>query len=195
MTFDVEKTIISQYAHQRTGATLQRNVALYLDPLDNFDDFYSFVWDVATAQGFGLDIWGRIVNVARVINVPASTPNPGGFPFTAGAYTMDDTQYRNVILFKALANITACDSGSFNNLLSQLFASRGRCYVLDPGGMRMQYTFEFWLEPYEYVIITGGIAPHPAGVLVLVYQVDVSTTFGFDEAVSLQPFDQGTFLG
>jgi hypothetical protein len=149
---------------------------------------------VETAEGFGLDIWGRIVQVDRSINVPADTPNPGYFAFTAGVYQMTDAQYRSVILIKALANITNCTADGLNQLLSNLFATRGRCYVRDTGSMSMVYTFEFWLEPFEYVIITQyQVAPRPAGVLATVFQVDVATTFGFAESLQLQPFDQGTF--
>jgi hypothetical protein len=58
----------------------------------------------------------------------------------------------------------------------------------------MEYRFEFFLYPFEYVIITqSGVAPRPAGVLATVFQVDVPNTFGFAESLQLQPFDQGTF--
>lgn len=191
---NVERTIISQYGNSATITQLVKNIDSYIDPRADFDTFYSYVWNVETAQGFGLDIWGRIVGVDRTINVPASTPNPGGFPFTSGAYQMTDAQYRTVILIKALANITNCTAQSLNQLLSNLFASRGRCYVRDLGSMTMEYRFEFWLQPFEYVIITGfTVAPRPAGVLASVYQIDVPNTFGFAESLQLQPFDQGTF--
>jgi hypothetical protein len=191
---NVEETIISQFGNSATITQLVRNMDLYLDPRSDFDTFYSFVWDVQTAEGFGLDIWGRIVGVGRTLNVPADTPNPGHFAFTSGVYEMTDTQYRTVILIKALANITNCTAEGLNQLLSNLFAGRGRCYVRDLGSMSMVFDFEFWLEPFEYVIITQtDVTPRPAGVQVSVFQVDVPTTFGFAESQQLQPFDQGTF--
>ena len=191
---DVEQTIISQYGNSATITQLVRNMNQYLDPRADFDTFYSYVWNVETAQGFGLDIWGRIVGVDRTLNVPADTPNPGMFPFTPGVVTLTDSQYRTVILIKALANITDCTAKSLNQLLSNLFAGRGRCYVLDMGSMSMRLVTEFFLQPFEYVIITQtGVAPRPAGVLVNVFQADPSQTFGFAEAIQFQPFDQGTF--
>lgn len=191
---DVERTIISQYGNSATISQLVQNMNSYVDPRADFDTFYDYVWNVDTAEGFGLDTWGRIVGIGRTLNVPADTPNPGGFAFTPGVVTLDDDQYRTVVLVKALANITDCSPRSLNQLLTNLFAARGRCYVLDTGSMTMQYRFEFWLEPFEYVIIDGGtVAPRPAGVLVDIFQVDVNTTFGFAESIQLQPFDQGTF--
>lgn len=191
---DVERTIISQYGNSATITSLIKNLNECIDPRADFDTFYDYVWNVETAQGFGLDIWGRIVGVSRLLNVPADTPNPGGYAFTPGTYELDDDQYRTVILVKALANITDSTANSLNTLLSNLFATRGRCYVLDTGNMSMELRFEFYLEPFEYVIITtSGVSPRPAGVLLNMFQCDPSQTFGFDEAIQFQPFDQGTF--
>jgi len=75
---NVEQTIISQYGNSATITQLVRNMNEYLDPRADFDAFYNFVWNVETAQGFGLDIWGRIVNIKRELLVP-DTPNYFGF--------------------------------------------------------------------------------------------------------------------
>lgn len=192
--FDFNETVISQYANSPTIRQLIESMDGYINPETNFEEFYNYVWNVDTAQGFGLDIWGRIVGIDRFINVPADTPNPGYFPFTPGTYRMTDMEYRTVILIKALANITNSTAASLNQLLSKLFAGRGRCYVRDTGSMTMAYTFEFWLKPFEYAIISQSVAsPRPAAVLATIFQVDVPNTFGFAESLQLQPFDQGTF--
>lgn len=188
----VERTIISQYANSATIVALIKNMDQCIDPRTDFDTFYSYVWNVETAQGFGLDIWGRIVGVSRLLNVPISTPNPGGFTFTPGTYELSDSQYRTVLLVKALANISDSTANSLNTLLTNLFALRGRCYALDTGAMTMRLVFEFYLEPFEYVII-NTIGPRPAGVLLNILQVDPEQTFGFREAIQFQPFNQGTF--
>lgn len=188
----VERTIISQYANSATIVTLIQNMDECIDPRTDFDTFYNYVWNVETAQGFGLDIWGRIVGVSRLLNVPGSTPNPGAYEFTPGTYELSDSQYRTVLLVKALANISNSTARSLNVLFSNLFATRGRCYAIDVGGMMMMLTFEFYLEPFEYVII-NTISPRPAGVLLNILQVDPTLTFGFKEALQFQPFDQGAF--
>ncbi len=190
---DVQKTIVSQYAATSTIVQLIQNMNLYIDPRTDFESFYSFVWNVETAQGFGLDIWGRIVGIDRTVNVPADTPNPGMFAFTPGVYSMTDAEYRTVILAKALGNISNINAPSLNQLLTNMFEGSGRAYVLDMGSMTMRLTFEFWLEPWQYVVILnyGGV-PRPAGVLMYIFQVDVDNTFGF-YGTQLQPFNQGTF--
>lgn len=107
---------------------------------------------------------------------------------------LNDTAFRQLILVKALANITPTTIPSLNALLQQLFADRGRCYVQDFGGMRMAYAFEFPLEPYETAILTqSGAAPRPAGVKLGINQLRTAT-FGFATPGGFyKPFGYGTF--
>ena len=212
-----DRTVISQYANSPTLRQLIQNMDEYINPDTDFDAFYSYVWNVETAQGFGLDIWGRIVGVGRMLTIPASetflgyqeaytapTAATGAQPFgqapmyvgtaSSQTYRLADDAYRKLILVKALANISDCTSPSLNRLLTNLFSGRGRCYVSDTGQMEFRYVFEFALEPYEIAIMTqSGAIPKPAAVLANVLQVDVPTTFGFNEAV-MQPFGSGVFF-
>ncbi|WP_258231375.1 DUF2612 domain-containing protein [Achromobacter pulmonis] len=205
-----DRTVISQYANSPTLRQLIRNMDEYINPDTDFDAFYDYVWNVETAQGFGLDIWGRIVGVGRMLTIPGDETFLGynealnWQPFnqapmytgvqTSQTYRLADDAYRKLILVKALANISDCTSPSLNRLLTNLFAGRGRCYVSDTGKMEFRYMFEFALEPYEIAILTrSGAIPKPAGVLSSLLQVDVPTTFGFNEAV-MQPFGSGVFF-
>lgn len=99
---DVSKTIISQYATSPTIRALIAYMDEYIDPRADIDQFYSDVFDIQTARGFGLDIWGRIVNVARELRIPpedshfgfieSATPgvlNGLTLDFVSGAYTFD----------------------------------------------------------------------------------------------------------
>lgn len=192
---NVLQTVISQYGNSPTLLALIEYFDQYIDPSTDIDTFYSYVWNVDTAQGFGLDIWGRIVNIPRVFNVPADTPNPGGFSFTPGAYALTDDQYRKLILTKALANIINATPPALNALLSSLFTGRGRCYVIDLGGMAIRIVCEFYLQPFEYVALTTyGVSPRPSGVLLSIVQGPPDGTFGFAEGVQFQPFNYGTFF-
>lgn len=105
-----------------------------------------------------------------------------------------DAPFRQLILTKALANITPTTIPSLNALLQQLFSGRGRCYVSDYGEMRMAYTFEFALQPYELAILTqSGVAPRPASVKLYINQAQ-TTYFGFaGGGAGVRPFNQGTF--
>ena len=95
------------------------------------DEFYSNIWNVDTAQGFGLDIWGRIVVIGRNIEITESdyfgfstAPTRSWLPFNQGVFyngakstsvfRLADNAYRAIILAKALSNISATDVRSLN---------------------------------------------------------------------------------
>lgn len=210
---NVERTVVSQYANSPTMMRLIENMNEYIDPRVNMQAFYDYVWNVNTAVGFGLDIWGKIVGVSRLLKIPANTKTfgfnntdfpPDWAPFNQGsfftgqssgqAFLLPDDTYRTLILTKALANIVATTSASFNRLLRNLFPGRGKCYVLDNGGMSMTFVFEFDITSAEYAILTqSGALPHPAGVKFNVIVIPAGV-FGFQEqGGTAEPFDQGTF--
>ena len=64
---DFAKTIISQYENSQTLYQLISNFHDYIDPTANIQAFYDLVWNVDSAQGWGLDVWGNIVGVSRTI--------------------------------------------------------------------------------------------------------------------------------
>ena len=56
--YNVESTIGSQYANSPTIDALIASMNTWMDPTPNLQQFYAFVWNILTAHGFGLDIWG-----------------------------------------------------------------------------------------------------------------------------------------
>lgn len=207
---NVIDTVASQYANSPTLRQLIDSMNQYFDPSTNFDDFYKFVWDIDTARGFGLDVWGRIVNVHRDLTIPddakafgfkeaEDTESFGFHTFSNSTsqtktYRLDDNVYRILILTKALYNISISTPASINQLLRNLFPSRGKCYVRDDGGMQITFVFEFLLKSYEVAILEqSGAVPRPAGVSSAILQIAVPSTFGFMEAIGL-PFGEGLFF-
>lgn len=63
-------TIISQYANSPIIGEIISGFNDAVDPSDDFLRFIDFVWNINTAQGWGLDILGRIVGVGRVLQIP-----------------------------------------------------------------------------------------------------------------------------
>lgn len=180
---DYEKTITSQFANSPTICALIENMNEYIDPRADIQAFYDFVWNVNTAESWGLDIWGKIVGVKRSLQITSfaynfgfNTPLKSFKPFNVApfrnsranplqAYSLSDTAYRKLILTKALANISSTTIPSLNRILNKLFPNRGRCYVQDLGDMAIKYIFEFKLQAYEVAIIeVSGVMPKPAGV-------------------------------
>lgn len=178
------------------------------------DEFYDVVWNVDTAQGFGLDIWGRIVGLEGGRRATINTTNYLGFKTESvsqswkqfgggtfydggefgGSFELLDDAFRAVILAKAFSNISDMTTPSLNRMLQGIFHGRGRCYVRDVGGMEIQYVFDFQLTPWERWIFQSSAVPGPGGVLVSI-MVMPGDLFGFNEAgIGSQTFNNGTLL-
>ena len=146
--FSFWSTIIVQYANSPTITQLIGQFQQFLDQTTNLSNFYDDMWNVATARGYGLDCWGRIVGVTRTIYLAGvdwfgfsqGSPNSVGFgqgPFYAGEsiggnYQIVDESYRTLIFAKAMANISDGSVPSINRILMALFPGRGNCYCAYP---------------------------------------------------------------
>ncbi len=192
---NVEQTIQSQYANSPTIVQLIQNMNGYLDPSANIDDFFDYVWNIDTAQGYGLDLWGRIVGVNRVLQI--TTTDYFGFEGPSGAsgqpwnqapfyngealtanYALTDDAFRTLVLAKALANICNATIQAINQILINLFGASGplpvagNCYCTDGENMTMTYTFGSTLTPLQTAIVyQSGVLPRPCGVSATVVQL------------------------
>jgi hypothetical protein len=211
------ETLESQYANSPTIVALVQAFNDWIDPSVNINTFLANIWDVTTAVGIGLDIWGQIVNVPRVLQISTpeiyfgfseafteATANTGPQPFGSGtfysgppattSYSLTDDAYRTLILVKAMSNISDCSVPSVNAILQFLFAGDGRCYVQDTGDMTERFVFEFPLTPVQLAImLTSNVIPRPAGVEAFVMTYAAGQTFGFSEGGG-QPFGYGVFF-
>lgn len=187
--FDYRQTIISQFANSAVLTQLIADFNDYIDQTNNFDAFFDLIWNVDTAQGYGLDVWGRIVGVTRTLQVQAGLyfgfAEAGGLtvspfnqaPFFSGStltsnFQLSDDAFRVLIFAKALANISDGSIPAINQILLNLFPGRGNAYVTDGEDMTMTYTFEFELTSVEAAIVTeSGALPKPVGVSASVVQL------------------------
>lgn len=207
------QTVISQFGNSPTLLALIERFNDAVDPGVDIDAFYSKVWNVLTAQGWGLDVWGRIVGVSRVLTLPAT--DYFGFeeaplqPFgqapmfspengSTTNYVLTDDAFRVLILVRALSNISNSSIKTYNTILMELFPGRGNAYVTDTGNMTERLTFEFPLQPFEVAILkeSGALSP-PTGVGFEIMVVDLPNEFGFAEAgsPSAQGFGNGILFG
>jgi hypothetical protein len=181
--YNLPDTIPSQYASSPVIIALLESFDACVDPQYNLEQFYQLCWNVDTAVGYGLDVWGRRVGINRNITIPSehwlgfSGPTgESGDSFNAGIfysgqkatlnYTMADEAYRRVILAKAASNISDGSISSINFILMEvLFPQRGNAYVRDNLNMTITYVFTFTLEPFEVALVTGNLLlPRGGGV-------------------------------
>ncbi|MPV99252.1 DUF2612 domain-containing protein [Bombella apis] len=177
---DIRETILAQYANSRalTGILERFNAAV--DPQRSIEPFLHDVWNPATAKGWGLDVWGRIVGVGRVLRIdttgywgfaqgyPTSRTFGEGIWYSGrGAtanYRLTDENYRQLILAKAAANISAGSIADINRILMILFGNRGNCYLADTNDHTMMLVFSFRPTAIDVSIIASGVLPRPSGV-------------------------------
>lgn len=182
--FDINSTVISQYANSPIIMQLIQNLDTYFDQTQNIENFFDVMWNIDTATGTALDIWGRVVGVQRVIPISvgkyfgfleqasSSVSNFEHSSFYSGQpltnnYALSDASFRLLILAKAAFNLTDCSTKNINRLLLSLFPNRGACYVIDNQDMTMVYKFNFALSPVEKSIVNNsGVLPRPSGVSV-----------------------------
>jgi hypothetical protein len=191
---NVADTILTQYADSQKLKSLIYSFNQAVGIEDFIDNFYDMVWNIQTAQTYGLDVWGKIVVVSRQLTVtenqiyfgfneatsdPPVVDDPQPFnqaPFYSGevltsTVTLTNDIYRKLIMLKAAANISDCTIPNLNKLLQYMFSEQGRCYVRVDSPMTMSYVFEFSLSTAELAIVqSSGALPAPAGVTVNIVQ-------------------------
>lgn len=184
--FNWRATVISQYANSPVLLAMIESFNEAVDQTQNLNNFYDLIWNIDTAQGYGLDVWGRIVGVVRTLQISTSTyfgfrqgvpgtdvfGTGGTSPFFSGQpttsnYSLTDDAFRQLILAKAAANICNGSIPALNGILMNLFGMSGTCYVTDGQDMTMTYTFKFQPTPVQAAIIEqSGVLPKPNGVTV-----------------------------
>ena len=175
--FDILRAIQSQYAGSPRLKSLTVTCWSLLNPESSIGLMYEHMIDPWTADGAGLDVWGRIVATARRI-------------YAAGeSVILDDYTYRKYIFVKALFNLTNSSLRSINFFCGQLISS----------GVRVLHTDTMVLT----VLVTEIVDPQalqaflnlrwsPTGVGVKIYYV-LGPVFGFNGS-GLHPFNQAPFV-
>jgi len=199
-------TLQTEYVNSLEMTDLIDGFNTAVDPAAEIAEFYSKVFDPATAVEWGLDCWGDIVAIARTVTLEGNNEvfgfdgsdlNPWDqAPFYSAQatdnYVLADKAYRFLVFLKAAVNLTDGSLADINRLLAWLFEGRGAIAALHVGTMHMRFLVRFIMEPFEQAIMQSeDVPPKPAGVLFDWYYVP-EPTFGFDGS-NLHPFSQGAF--
>jgi hypothetical protein len=181
--YDPWLSVMNEYANSPITTSFIASFNAAMDQTENLENLFDMIWNVLSAQGYGLDVWGRIVGVNRTILFSGSAPDFGfqeahsgtGFnqgPFFTGSsgvsnFVLDDTDFRRLILAKAAGNICDGSIPSINKILLALFPGRGAAYVADGLNMTLTYTLKFVATQVDLAIMnTPGVLPNPCGVVI-----------------------------
>lgn len=180
--FDWKTTLFSQYANSPVILKMIEDFSESVDPSVLIDTFYVHCFDLTTADNdWGLDVWGRIVGVQRVIPVAASkyfgfheagniSADPfGQSPFYSGnstelSFPLSNPAFLLLIYAKAAANIWDGSIPGFNRILRILFPNNAP-YVQDNQNMTMTVVLGFSPSPVQQsILFNTNVLPHPTGV-------------------------------
>ena len=187
----VMPTILRQYIGASKMIAWLELMAAEISIDDFLDSFYENIWDLDTANSYGLDIWGKIVDLSRTMSyqvnekffgfkealidgeTTATDPQPfDQAPFyskkfnTSGLVVLSDNAYRKAIYMKAMTNITNCTVSSLNSMLMYMFSDSGNAWVERDGANAMSYHFNFTPSASDLAIIQSGILPKPSGAVI-----------------------------
>ena len=157
-----------------------------------WQDWYTNVFNVDTANQFGLSVWGIILDIPLYIaNPPSNNPRFGFAPedvnFSFGNLEPEgglnyqlplETQRRAIKLRYAQLVSSGCVP-EINRALKYVFSDLGAASLYDYGNMTQRYIFNFPLT-YDllYLFNNFDILPRPSGVRSVYYDATIQY-FGF----------------
>ena len=175
--FDILRVIQSQYAGSPRLKAMTVTCWSLLNPEDAIRLMYDHMIDPWTADGAGLDVWGRIVAIARRIYVNGES------------VILDDDTYRMYIFIKALFNLTNSSLNSINYLCSLLLSSGVKVLHVNTMVLRVLVTEAVNPQALQAFI---NLRWSPTGVGVQIYYA-TGKVFGF-QGSGLHPFSQANFI-
>lgn len=206
--FSIDLTIQSQYSDSPHIKGVIHSYYDFVNPQKDIDLIYDKMINLYTAEGYGLDVWGRIVNIDREYvaiddqydylgfdNRPYNMDRIETFnnaPFykvVNGKVQLQDDAYRTYILIKAMLNISNVSLNSLNYIFKQLFPDTN-IFVLHTNTMTLRLLVMGAFSESQKGAIKN-IDWLPAGVDLQFYHI-ITPTFGF-KGSGLETFNNGTF--
>lgn len=208
--FYIDKVIQSQYANSTHIKNIVYNFWDKINPESDINLIYDKVVNLDTAEGYGLDVWGRIVGFPRQFISVEEETKYFGFKELEGSYNsrletfnnapfyqtvngrvqLSDEGYRFYILIKAFINISDSSLYFLNQIISRLFKDK-KIEIIHTDTMELRLVIQDMIPDVAKNALLS-LNWLPAGVNLDIYQV-ITPTFGFDGS-ELNPFDQGTFV-
>ena len=192
--------LIGQYANSPVMLKLANGLGTLFDESGFIANWYNVVFNLETATGYGLDVWGLILNRSREFVYQGTKYYLQGAQ-TIGSVTFTAEQmenlYRKILQLTAMRYIGNASLASLNSLIQFVFKEDGECYCLEyEAAMHIRYVFRFYLNDVQKAVIET-IDPHPSGVTTSYEYLPVGTYFGFivrhQEEQPYLPFDNGPF--
>lgn len=205
---DVMQSLLWQYNEAlRLQSLLQSKQDWYDENQAGFwNDWYTDIFNLKTANSFGLSVWAIILQQPIIFNNVANpnkvswgfgSPHPnftrGNFAQTDGyTYILPKETARILLRLRYYQLTTAGTVPEINRMLKDVFSDKGSAYLLDGNNMTQLYIFGF--EPgsdLRFIFDNFDILPRPAGVGSS-YRIEVVPSWGF--GIYHENFTNGNFF-
>lgn len=203
---DLLRNLLWQY---NEAARLQRLIELKQDwhvanQTAYWTDWVTDVFDLRTANDFGLSVWAIILNVPLVVT-PEPDPgkiafgfgperanfNQGNFAPTSSSFGLTTEQKRLVLRMRYFQLVTRGTVPEVNTFMASMFGP-GEVYVSDGLSMNIRYVFTNEVPATLRLVFEAyDLLPRPAGVKVDFRSDNPGTFFGFGQY--RKNFENGNF--
>lgn len=207
---DLMRSILWQYNDaERLQALIQAKQDWYnKNQRDFWQGWFDDVFNVETANDFGLSVWAKILGISFSASEGEDEPGKPIFGFASSSRNFDNSNFAKssgatVVLTKAqkrlvvkLRYMQLLSRGTvpeINEFLKAAFSEYGDVWVLDPQDMSFAI-FTFGFEPdttVQFVLDKYDLLPRPAAVGSKI-RIVTRKPFGFGN--SNENFNNGTFI-
>lgn len=205
---DLLKSVLWQYNEAENLLRMLQSKSDWYDQNQKafWENWYRDVFDLRTANQFGLIIWGIILGLQLYVNTPPDLTKPtfgfagsggtnfdnGNFTDTTGSsYLLPVDIQRRALQLRYLQLTSSGTVPETNRAMKRIFGDLGRVYLRDYGNMTQAYIFLFPIPAdLKYLFDNYDILPRPAGVLSNYVDATINH-FGF--APFGLNFDNGNF--
>lgn len=179
---DLLKALLWQYNKAQSLQTLleQKSQWYELNQTEFWQNWIRDVFDLRTANQFGLVVWGIILGLKLYVNTAPTPEKPtfgfdnilytnfdnGNFSNTHGATYMLPVGTQRIALQLRYAQLTSSGTvPEINRILRYIFRDYGNAFLLDYHNMSQRYIFNFPVTAdLRYLFDNYDILPRPAGV-------------------------------
>jgi hypothetical protein len=159
-----------------------------------WEDWQRDVFDLRTANAFGLSVWAIILDMPLTVDsgaLPGEERLIFGFAsddenFSHGNFApwvslpLTVEQARLILRLRYFQLVTRGTVPEINEYFAALFGDQGSAYVVDGRNMTARYVFGFALSPdLQQVLSLFDLLPRPAGVFVDYVVIPDTTNWGF----------------
>lgn len=196
--FDFSVDLLQNILWQYNEATALQSIISQKEAwyIENHTQFWTNwmvdVFDLNTANDFGLAVWAIILNIPLVV---ATNPQPGKVAFGFGpnranfghgnfapsvqGFSLTTAEKRLVLKLRYFQLVTRGAAPEINAFLAYVFGP-GAVYVADGLEMKIRYIFSSPVPAQLQLVFNAfDILPRPAGVGSGIAQIDPLASFGF----------------